>query len=114
MNGWDASSPGACRGLDFNLKDESNLSGILLIALLWAVGKLLGPAGTVVAAVLPLVGDHAHTRPAISGTLPVHQEAGSEVACTVVLGLSWATADLYALVPTRTRGLLLRSHHFRL
>lgn len=103
-----------CGGLDFNLKDESNLSGILLIALLWAVGKLLGPAGTVVAAVLPLAGDHAHTRPAISGTLPVHQEAGSEVACTVVLGLSWATADLYALVPTRTRGLLLRSHHFRL
>lgn len=49
MNGWDASSPGVCGGLDFNLKDESNLSGILLIALLWAVGKLLGPAGMVVA-----------------------------------------------------------------
>lgn len=88
MNGWDASSPGACGGLDFNLKDQSNLSGTPLTALPWAVGKLSDPPRMVVAVVPPLAGDHAHTRPTISGTLPIHQEACSEVACTLVLGLS--------------------------
>lgn len=104
MNGWDASSPGACGGLDFNLKDESNLIGILLITLLWAVEKLLGPAGMVVAAVLPLPGDHAHTRPAISGTLPVQQEAGSEVACTVVWACPGPLQTCMYLSPPESRG----------